>query len=82
MKTDKQGIDPEWVTVYLLNWELRLELSEIDLLVWPCAEHNRLNAVEVDVVNAAKMPRQLVDNFAACCFPHVYIPAEMLTLEV
>ena len=81
MNTDEQEIDPKWVAEYLLNWELRLELSEIDLLVWPRAEHNRLNAVEVHVVDAAKMPRQLVDNFAAVCFPHIYIPVEMIILE-
>ena len=40
----------------------RFELAQVDLLVRAAAEDDRLNAVEVDVVNGAQVARQLVHN--------------------
>ena len=52
----------------------RLELPEINLLVGARAEDDRLNAVEVDIVDAAEVSGQLVEDLPGGGLPHVHIP--------
>ena len=52
----------------------RFKFSQINLLVRPGAEYDGLDLVEVDIVDAAQVSRQFVENFSVVGIPDVDIP--------